>query len=130
MKMATRSVSYVLAPIRGKRSAVLLALSCFLLGLTGAAATTITVQDAGDGAANAANCPGASCRLRDALAAANAAGGDTIDFSVTGTITLTSGELLVDKSVTISGPGADMLAVDGNNASRVFYINPDTVVTI
>ena len=31
-------------------------------------------------------------RLRDALAAANAAGGDTINFSVTGTITLTSGK--------------------------------------
>src|SRR5262245_29801164 len=32
---------------------------------------TWTVQSTGDGAANAANCPGPGCRLRDALAAAN-----------------------------------------------------------
>src|SRR6185503_14777140 len=49
-------------------------------------ASTITVTSLGDGAANAANCPGASCRLRDAIAAA--AAGDTIDFSVTGQINL------------------------------------------
>ena len=47
----------------------------------------------------------------------------TSDSSLNGqTIMLTSGELLVDKSVTISGPGANMLAVDANHASRVFYI--------
>src|SRR5947207_12806887 len=56
---------------------------------------TITVTSTGDGAANAANCPGASCRLRDAIAAT--AAGDTIDVSVTGTITLNSGELVIAK---------------------------------
>jgi CSLREA domain-containing protein len=89
-------------------------------------ATTITVQSTGDGAANAANCPGASCRLRDALAAA--ADSDTIDFSVVGTILLTSGQLTVDKSVTISGPGANMLAVNGNGASRIFYVTGNSVI--
>jgi hypothetical protein len=95
-------------------------------------ATTLTVQDTGDGVANIANCPGSGCRLRDALAAANAAGGDTIDFSATtpATITLTSGELLVNKSVTINGPGADMLTVDGHHASRVFHISSGKTVTI
>ena len=34
-------------------------------------AQVITVQSTGDGPANAANCPGANCRLRDALAAAS-----------------------------------------------------------
>jgi len=58
--------------------------------------------------------------LRQALADAN--DGDTINFAVTGTITLTSGELLVDKSITISGPGASNLAIDGNAKSRVFHI--------
>src|SRR6266550_1351765 len=58
--------------------------------------------------------------LRQALADVN--DGDTITFVVTGTIGLTSGELLVDKSITIAGPGADNLAVDGNAKSRVFYI--------
>ena len=49
--------------------------------------------------------------LRQALADAN--DGDTIDFNLTypATITLTTGQLVVDNSVTISGPGA-------NNADR------------
>jgi hypothetical protein len=59
--------------------------------------------------------------LRQALAVAN--DGDTIDATgISGAITLTSGELLVDKSVTINGAGADVLAVDGNTVSRVFRI--------
>jgi len=101
----------------------------------GPVAATITVTNARDGAANAANCPGtgASCRLRDAIAAA--AAGDTIAFSNTTaggavnffdggvhTITLNTGELLIDKSLTITGPGASKLSVDGNQASRVFNI--------
>jgi hypothetical protein len=52
--------------------------SLFVAGAAGA--TTITVQSTGDGPANAANCPGASCRLRDAIAAAN--DGDTINFNL------------------------------------------------
>jgi hypothetical protein len=66
--------------------------------------------------------------LRDALAVAN--NGDEITFAIVGTITLTSGELLVDKSITISGPGADNLAVDGDAKSRVFHIGPDVTVTL
>ena len=67
--------------------------------------------------------------LRAALA--SAADGDTIDASgVTGTILLTSGELLVTNSVTILGPGPANLAVNGNAASRVFHIAPSNTVTI
>ena len=68
--------------------------------------------------------------LRQALADAN--DGDTINFSLItpATITLTSGELLVNKSVTISGPGADQLSVNGNASSRVFHISPGKTVTI
>ena len=47
-----------------------------------------------------------------------------------GTITLTSGELLVTDSVTINGPGANQLSVSGNNASRVFEIAAGQNVTI
>ena len=58
--------------------------------------------------------------------------GDTIDFNLTypATITLTRGQLVVDNSVTISGPGADQLSVNGNAASRVFYIASGKTVTI
>jgi hypothetical protein len=66
--------------------------------------------------------------LREALAAAN--DGDEITFATTGTITLTSGELLVDKSITISGPGANNLAVEGDAKSRIFHIDPDATVTL
>jgi hypothetical protein len=66
--------------------------------------------------------------LRQALADAN--DGDTINFAVAGTIGLTSGELLVDKSITISGPGAENLAVNGNAKSRVFHIASGETVTI
>src|SRR5213083_1045373 len=66
--------------------------------------------------------------LRQALADAN--DGNTTNFAVTGTIGLTSGELLVDKSITISGPGAPTLAVNGNAESRVFHIGTGTTVTI
>src|SRR5207253_3054981 len=53
---------------------------------------------------------------------------DTINFApnVTGTITLLSGELPVNQSVTILGPGAAVLAVNGNHAGRVFHFNTVT----
>src|ERR1700746_1261676 len=69
-------------------------------------ANTITVTNTNDSG------PGS---LRQALADVN--DGDTINFAVTGTIGLTTGELLVDKSITISGPGAASLAVNGNAKS-------------
>jgi len=66
--------------------------------------------------------------LRQALADSN--DGDTITFAVTGTIGLTSGELLVTSSVTISGPGPDNLAINGNAKSRVFHIASGQTATI
>ena len=82
-------------------------------------ADTITVTNTNDSG------PGS---LRNALAIAN--DGDTINFAVSGTIALTSGELVVDNNITISGPGSDNLAVDGNSKSRVFYVGPDATVII
>src|SRR5437879_2224436 len=63
---------------------------------------------------------------------ANASNRDTINFSLTmpAIITLTSGELLVSKSLKIIGPGANNLAIDGNDASRVFHIGSNAAVTI
>src|SRR6516162_9430064 len=50
--------------------------------------------------------------------------GDTVDFdpSLSGTITLTTGGLTVDKDLTIDGPGAGVITVSGNNAWRVLDI--------
>ncbi len=55
--------------------------------------------------------------LRERILDAN--GGDTIDFAanVTGTITLTSDQLLVETSLTITGPGARTLTVARSSAN-------------
>jgi len=75
-------------------------------------AATIPVTNTND------NGPGS---LRQALSVAN--NGDTIDATgVSGVIHVTTGELLIDKSVTINGAGADVLAIDANMLSRVFEI--------
>jgi hypothetical protein len=70
--------------------------------------------------------------LRGEIAAAQS--GDTIDFATAldgQTITLTGGQLLINKSLTIQGPGAAQLAVSGGGVSRVFQVaqgtNPVTV---
>ena len=59
--------------------------------------------------------------LRQAIA--DAAPGAIIDFSVTGTITLTSGQLAIDKNLTIRGSGAANLTISGNNSCRVLTVN-------
>ena len=85
-----------------------------------ARATTITVTNTNDSG------PGS---LRQALADAH--DGDTVEAAgISGVIRLTTGELLVDKSVTINGAGADVLAVDGNATSSVFQIGSGKTVTI
>jgi hypothetical protein len=72
--------------------------------------TVTTLADAGAGS------------LRQAILDTPAGG--TVDFQpgLTGTITLTSGELAVNKDLTIAGPGPDVITVSGNHASRVFDI--------
>ena len=54
----------------------------------------------------------------------------SVIFSVTGTITLTSGELLITNNLTITGPGAANLAISGNHTNRVFEISPNAIVSI
>ena len=78
-------------------------------------ATTRTVANLNDSGAGS---------LREAIAAS--VNGDTIDSSVSGTITLTSGELAIGRNLTILGPAAG-LTVSGNHSSRVFNIGNVTV---
>ncbi len=99
-------------------AAICLILACALT--IPAHATTIIVTNTNDNGSGS---------LRQALAIAN--DGDTIDATgISGAISLISGELLVNKSVTINGAGADVLAVDGNAADRVFFITLGETVTI
>jgi Right handed beta helix region len=76
-------------------------IGALLLSATDMPAATITVTNGNDSG------PGS---LRQAILGASP--GDTINFaaSVT-TVTLTSGELVIDKSLTITGPGANRLTV-------------------
>jgi hypothetical protein len=80
--------------------------------------STITVTNTEDSGAGS---------LRQAIA--DAADGDTINFSVTGTITLTSGLLGIGTNLTINGPGAAQLTISGNNASQVFSTSGDVAMS-
>ena len=84
-------------------------------------------------------CPGgyAVCNTNDSgpgslrQAILNASSGDTINFApgVT-TVNLTSGEeLVIDKNLTITGPGANRLTVQRSAyAARIFNISSSTVI--
>jgi len=72
--------------------------------------STLTVTNTNDSG------PGS---LRDAIAAA--APGDTIELSVSGTITLSS-TLTITRDLTIHGPGASSLAISGNGSVLVLDV--------
>ena len=94
----------------------LLAMTKIAFDQTAASATSFAVTNLDDAG------PGS---LRDAIAAANGtAGADLITFapSLTGAITLSSGQLTISDSLQIVGPGRGVLTVDGNLAGRVFDI--------
>jgi hypothetical protein len=67
--------------------------------------------------------------LRDAIATTEAGG--TVDFQtgLSGTIMLTAGELDVFKNLTITGPGADIVTVSGDQVSRVFYTTATVTIS-
>jgi hypothetical protein len=77
---------------------------------------------------NADSGPGS---LRAAIADAQSGDQIVFDPSLDGhTITLTSGQLDLSKSLDIEGPGADQLAISGNHQSRIFNISGGATVTI
>lgn len=97
-------------------SALRLGLAFFLSLTGGATAATFTVANLADSGPNS---------LRQAVLDANAApGADAISFApgLTGTITLTSGEIRITDSLAVAGPGAPVLTVSGNDHSRIFHV--------
>ena len=105
-------------------TACLFAVALFAAILSGASATAagvLTVTNTNDSGAGS---------LRQAIA--DAAAGDTINFSLPAgsVITLTSEELVLDKNLTISGPGANALAVSGNIQRRVLRVASGVTASI
>ena len=60
---------------------------------------------------------------------------DTISFDAAltsagpATIELSGADLAITGAVTITGPGADLLSIDGNNQSRIFTIDDDNIAS-
>src|SRR6266436_3747426 len=106
-----------------RRGVAILGAALLCIATTSGLAATIIVTNTADSGSGS---------LRSALASAG--NGDTIDATgVSGTMLLTSGQLVVSKSVTILGPEPGSLAVNGNypaTTNRVFHITSDLVVTI
>src|SRR5438105_1094700 len=78
----------------------------------GAVLTVTNTNDSGAGS------------LRDTIAAASP--GDEIQFAgaLSGkTIQVTTGQISIDKNLTITGLGANSLALTTYNTGRIFYIN-------
>ena len=98
-------------------------ISVLVLSATGTPAATITVTNGNDIGAGS---------LRHAILSASS--GDTINFAPCLTpITLTSGELVITKNLTITGPGAGRLTVQRSTSApaffRIFRI-PTSTVTV
>jgi CSLREA domain-containing protein len=117
-------------------AALLLAFLAVLPGQANAATFTVNTI------ADELNADG-DCSLREAIEAANtnaaadacAAGDaaptvDVINFSVIGTITLTSGQLTVADDLNIGGPGAANLTISGDNSTRVMEVSTGTTLDL
>jgi CSLREA domain-containing protein len=104
------------------KAVTLSAFSLFAASMTNAA--VFTVNTPADNESN--GCLIGQCTLREAIGDANTLpGSDTINFQagITGTITLTGGALFITSDITVNGPGARILSISGNGASRVFVIS-------
>ena len=118
-----------------KLSVILFGAVFFCLSSMAISAATITVNTLTD----ENNTNGAACSLREAINNANndntasglgcvaGSGTDSIVISVNGTITPTTVLPTLTTSMNITGNGASLLTISGNNARRVFVINGGTV---
>ena len=120
----------------GRSLCILTLLGCLLLlpllsHSTARAATVRTVNTYAD----TVNPNDAFLSLREAIALS--AAGDVVNFApematpnATGITVLSGGQLVINRALTIQGPGARKLALSGNNASRVFQISGAGAVRI
>lgn len=96
--------------------------NCLVLGLAvwtlDANAATVTVTSLAD---NSGSCPGVTCTLHAAITSAIA--GDQVVFSpnlvLPGVINLSAGQLVIDRNLTIIGPGANRLTLTAGSLARV-----------
>src|SRR5512140_1404504 len=101
---------------------------CILAAVNISAATLVVTktEDTNDGVCDA------DCSLREAISAT--AMGDTVVFSTLFNtpqlITLSLGGISIPMSVTIVGPGPDLLEIRGNGSSQIFVIHQTAVVTM
>jgi hypothetical protein len=63
--------------------------------------------------------------IRQAIADTPAGG--TIDFAVTGTVVLTTGQLVITNDLTVNGPGATNLTLSQNSTNRIMVVSNGTV---
>lgn len=93
------------------KSAALICIFILVISASSGFAATLNVINNNDSGAGS---------LRQQIA--NSVNSDTIQFapSVIGAITLTTGQLLITNNLNVLGPGANVLAIDGNNSSRIF----------
>jgi predicted outer membrane repeat protein len=105
--MATRAL-----PVERLRIAQWASLALILLMLLASTARALTVSNLADAGAGS---------LRDAVAGTPVGG--LVDFApgLSGTITLSSGEIAIAQSLTIDGAGAS-ITVSGGNAARIFDV--------
>ncbi|HST47479.1 beta strand repeat-containing protein [Jatrophihabitans sp.] len=116
---------------------VALALAGQVVFLPSVSAATLTVTSTADVATNFGACGNpaqttSSGSLREAVCAANNAGATSSTITVAaGTYTLTNGELQMGKvsgsNITLTGAGSASTIISGNNASRVFDLDPSVI---
>lgn len=111
---------------RAQRAAIAGTAAVAVAGVSAApaAATDFTVTNLADGGAGS---------FRQAVNDSNNGGGnDRVIFQagLTGEILLTSGQVEIQEALQVVGPGAGVLAIDGNGASRAIYVDAATGVPV
>jgi CSLREA domain-containing protein len=111
-----------------KRAGILVGITIVVMcsGITSGSAATYVVtklDDTDDGVCDA------DCSLREAIDTANS--GDTVSFAavVRGTSTLGLGDLVIDRALTIVGPGQKDLTISGGDAQRIFTVTSNGELT-